>query len=101
MSHYYSSHQEVSEDKKQCLEHMHFIGETNKKATASWFGLLLSDGSKLPAADTMGYLWSGNWPKNRSPLIKDFDIPFAFKYTKADKNHTPLKLNTKIQIQIV
>ena len=36
----------------------------------------------------MGYLWSGNWPKNRSPLIKDFDIPFAFKYTKADKIHS-------------
>mgnify|MGYP001166408595 CR=1 FL=1 len=88
MSHYYSTHQEVSDDKKQCLGTYAFYWGNKQEATASWFGLLLSDGSKLPAADTMGYLWSGDWPKNRSPLLKDFDIPFAFKYTKAEKPYS-------------
>ena len=88
MSHYYSSHQEASEDEKQCVGTYAFYWGNKQEATASWFGLLLSDGSKLPAADTMGYLWSGKWPKNRSPIIKDFDIPFAYKYTKAEKTYT-------------
>lgn len=40
------------------------------EATATWFGMLLDDGSRLAAVDTMTELWSGTPPKNLAPSIE-------------------------------
>ena len=56
-----------------------------QETTASWFGMLLEDGSKLPVADTMSFLWNGIWPENRSPLLDHVEIPFANKYGKSQQ----------------
>ena len=88
MSHYYASHQDVIEDEKQCLGSFAFLWGNKQEATASWFGMLLADGSKLPVADTMSYLWNQKWPRNRSPLLKEADIPFANLKVKAEQTFT-------------
>jgi hypothetical protein len=88
MSHYYASHQDVIEDEKQCLGSFAFLWGNKQETTASWFGMLLADGSKLPVADTMSYLWNQKWPENRSPLLKEADIPFANLKVKAAQTFT-------------
>jgi len=88
MSHYYASHQDVIEDEKQCLGSFAFLWGNKQEATASWFGMLLEDGCKLPVADTMSYLWKQKWPENRSPLLKEADIPFANLKVKATQTFT-------------
>jgi len=42
--------------------------------TATWFGMLLPDGSKLPAVDVMCELWTGKPPANRCPQIEPIKL---------------------------
>lgn len=41
-----------------------------QEATATWFGMLLPDGTRLAAVDTMQEIWSGKPPANRVPTIQ-------------------------------
>ncbi|HEY3415209.1 MAG TPA: glycoside hydrolase family 2 TIM barrel-domain containing protein [Armatimonadota bacterium] len=45
-----------------------------QEATATWFGMLLSDGSNLGVVDTMTELWSGKPPANRCPVINSLKL---------------------------
>lgn len=42
--------------------------------TATWFGMLLPDGSKLPSVDAMCELWTGQPPANRCPAIEPITL---------------------------
>jgi hypothetical protein len=53
----------------KCLGSYVFAWGHKQEATATWFGMLLPDGSKLAAVDAMTELWSGHGPKNRCPAI--------------------------------
>jgi len=53
----------------KCLGSYAFTWGNKQEATATWFGMLLPDGSKLAAVDTMTELWSGKPPANRCPAI--------------------------------
>jgi hypothetical protein len=55
-------------DKGHCLGSYAFLWGTKQEATATWFGILLPDGSRLAAADTLADLW-GKPPVNRCPSI--------------------------------
>ena len=52
-----------------CLGSYAFTWGNKQEATATWFGMLLADGSKLAAVDVMTELWSGKPPANRCPAI--------------------------------
>src|SRR5262249_4298752 len=45
-----------------------------QEGTATWFGMLLPDGSRLAAADLMSEIWSGKPPPNRCPVIESLSI---------------------------
>ena len=60
--------------KEQCLGSYAFLWGQKQEATATWFGLLLPDGSRLGAVDTLTELWSGKLPANRCPTIKAFTL---------------------------
>jgi hypothetical protein len=47
------------------------------EATPTWFGMLLPDGSRLAAADTMSGLWTGRPPANRCPVIRKLSVDAA------------------------
>ncbi len=49
------------------------------EATATWFGMFLPSGEKLPTVDAMAYAWSGEWPDNRAPKLQALESPVAFK----------------------
>ncbi|MDI1290707.1 MAG: glycoside hydrolase family 2 TIM barrel-domain containing protein, partial [bacterium] len=46
-----------------------FLWGNKMEATATWFGMLLPDGTRLAAAETMSELWTGKPPANRVPVI--------------------------------
>ncbi len=60
--------------KSQCLGSYAFLWGTKQEATATWFGMLLPDGRRLAAADTMAELWSGRPVANHVPTIAGLSI---------------------------
>ena len=69
----------AAETAPSCLGALAFLwGHSGALATtATWFGLLLPGGEKLPAADTLAHVWTGRWPLNRSPRIDALEVAFA------------------------
>ncbi|MGB5624890.1 MAG: glycoside hydrolase family 2 TIM barrel-domain containing protein [Woeseiaceae bacterium] len=53
-----------------------------QEATATWFGMFLPSGEKLPRVDAMAYAWSGEWPDNRAPKLQSLETPVAFNKVK-------------------
>lgn len=53
-----------------CLGSYAFLWGNKQEGTATWFGMLLADGEKVAAVDTMTELWSGRPPANRCPVIR-------------------------------
>jgi hypothetical protein len=60
-----------------------FIWGQKQEATATWYGMFLQSGEKLPRVDAMAYAWSGKWPDNRAPKLVSLETPVAFKHVKA------------------
>ena len=60
----------VVNSKEQCLGSYAFVWGQKQEATATWFGLLLPDGSRTAAVDVLSELWTGQPIANRSPAIK-------------------------------
>ena len=54
----------------RCLGTFAFIWGHKQETSATWFGMLLPDGTKVGAADVMSELWTGSPPKNRCPKIE-------------------------------
>lgn len=46
-----------------------FLWGNKQEATATWFGMLLPDGTRLGPVDAMTELWSGKPPANRCPTV--------------------------------
>ena len=51
-----------------------FTWGSKREATATWFGLLLPDGSKLAGVDALTEAWSGRPPANRCPEIRSIEL---------------------------
>jgi len=49
---------------------MRLRGETNAEATATWYGIFLSDGSRLEALDVLNSMWTGQPMVQRCPQIQ-------------------------------
>lgn len=52
-----------------CLGSFSFLWGHKQETTATWFGMLLPDGTRLAAADAMSEAWTGTPPTNRCPEI--------------------------------
>ena len=46
-----------------------FLWGQKQERTPTWYGTLLEDGSRTEAMDVMHYIWNGEWPKNRAPVV--------------------------------
>lgn len=51
-----------------------FLWGHKQETTATWFGMLLPDGSRLAAADAMTKAWTGSPPANRCPRIDSLKV---------------------------
>ena len=73
--HYRKTYREaVLGAKGMCLGSYAFLWGQKQEATATWFGMLLPNGNRLAAVDTMTELWSGKPPVNRCPSIRTLEV---------------------------
>jgi hypothetical protein len=56
-----------------------FYWGQKQEATATWYGLFLASGEKLPAVDALSFAWTGEWPANRAPAIRSLASPIALQ----------------------
>ena len=61
-------------NKPLCLGSYAFTWGNKQEATATWYGMLLPNGEKLAAVDTMTELWTGKPPKNRCPVLQSLHL---------------------------
>ncbi len=47
-----------------------FLWGQKQERTPTWYGLFLDDGAETEAVDAMHYIWNGEWPANRSPVVE-------------------------------
>lgn len=57
-----------------CLGSYAFTWGNKQEATATWFGLLLPDGSRLGADDALTQLWKGKPPIHPCPVIDSLKV---------------------------
>ncbi len=57
-----------------CLGSYAFTWGNKQEATATWFGLLLPDGSRLGADDALTQLWTGRPPARLCPVINALTV---------------------------
>lgn len=59
---------------KLCLGGFAFTWGNKQETTGTWFGMLLSDGSKVGAVDAMQEAWTGKPPADRVPTIRPLEL---------------------------
>ncbi len=64
----------TAEQGKLCLGGYAFTWGFKQEATATWFGMLMPDGTKTQAVDVMAEMWAGKFPPNRCPEIQSYQI---------------------------
>jgi hypothetical protein len=64
----------VTDQPGLCLGSYAFLWGHKQETTATWFGMLLRDGSRLAAADAMTEAWTGKPPANRCPRIESLSV---------------------------
>ena len=73
--HYRRSYEKtVVEGKGLVLGAYAFTWGAKQEMTATWFGMLLRDGSRLEAADVMSRMWTGKPVPNRCPQIEPMHV---------------------------
>lgn len=61
-------------DYANCMGSYVFLWGQKQERTPSWYGLFTEQGEKTESINVMEYLWSGNWPDNMAPRMKDITI---------------------------
>ena len=68
---YFVAHQTLTEEAGGTfLGSYCFLWGHKQEATATWYGMFLKSGEKMPAVDAMAKAWTGEWPANRCPRVK-------------------------------
>ena len=57
-----------------CLGTFAFMWGHKQETTATWFGMLLPDGTKVGAVDAMTKAWTGSAPSNHCPTISSLTL---------------------------
>lgn len=79
--------------KNLCLGSYAFTWGHKVEATATWFGMLLPDGSRLASADTMQELWSGNAPQDRCPAIAKLALTSSDQVNRGETVTATVKID--------
>ena len=56
--------------KGQLLGSYVFFWGQKQERTPTWFGMLTDDGNETEVVDVMHYIWTGQWPDNRTPKVE-------------------------------
>lgn len=72
-------HDAIAGEKGKCLGGYAFTWGNKQEATATWFGMLLPDGSRLGAVDALTQEWTGKQPANRCPTIEKLSLSGSYQ----------------------
>jgi hypothetical protein len=61
-------------DDANCMGSFVFLWGQKQERTPSWYGLYTENGEKTEAINVMEYYWTGEWPENVAPKMKDITI---------------------------
>ena len=67
----------MEESRGLCVGSFAFVWGQKQEVTATWYGMFLATGEKLPAVDAVAHAWMGVWPASRSPSIERLAADFA------------------------
>ena len=70
----------IANDPENCVGSYVFLWGQKQETTGTWYGLFLDDGSETAVMDVLEYVWTGDWPKNRSPQIDDITLNGQGRY---------------------
>ncbi len=89
-----------------CLGSYAFTWGNKQEATATWYGMLMPDGTKLGAVDVMQTLWSGKSPQYACPRIQKLSVDgdaaaepgdtLVARLEAKDPNGGPLKVTWRL-----
>ena len=57
---------------EQCMGSFVFLWGQKQERTPTWYGMFLENGVSTESTDVMQFLWTGKWPENRSPELRQF-----------------------------
>jgi hypothetical protein len=84
--------QAVAGEPELALGSYAFTWGSKMEATATWFGMLLDDGSHLAAVDVMTEIWSGSPPSNLAPSIQPLVIDGDTKLDPGELLHVSAEI---------
>ena len=90
---YLNAHAGFTADKEHCLGSYAFLWGDKQEGTATWFGMLLPDGTKTAASDVMSEIWSGEPPKNRCPVIESITVAEGDEFEPGGRAHVSIELS--------
>ena len=64
----------IASDPQHVLGSYVFLWGQKQERTPTWYGMFLEDGTETETIDTMHYIWTGDWPDNRSPQIASMHL---------------------------
>jgi hypothetical protein len=62
----------IAADTNNCLGSYVFLWGQKQERTPTWYGMFLPTGEATETVDVMQNIWTGDWPKFRSPQLKGF-----------------------------
>ncbi len=74
-----------------CLGSYAFSWGSKQEATATWYGMVLPDGTKLEAVDVMTEMWTGKAPAIRCPQVESLKIAGPDQVDLGQTVHVDLK----------
>jgi hypothetical protein len=64
----------ILKDSERCLGSYVFIWHARHERTETWYGMFLESGERTERVNAMQYLWTGQWPAKRAPVIEELAI---------------------------
>ncbi len=64
----------IASDAYHCIGSTVFLWGQKQERTPTWYGMFLESGEKTESVDVMQYLWTGEWPENRTPQMQQFTL---------------------------
>ncbi|MGK7396755.1 MAG: glycoside hydrolase family 2 TIM barrel-domain containing protein [Candidatus Cyclobacteriaceae bacterium M3_2C_046] len=72
---YRERYEQVIQSDPWCVGSFVFLWTSNRQErTHTWYNMFHDDGSAKEAVEVMQYVWTGEWPENRSPKIASLQI---------------------------
>lgn len=66
--------QGIARDPEMCIGSYVFLWGQKQETTPTWYGVFLEDGTETEVTDVLQYVWTGSYPENRAPSLRDVTL---------------------------